>query len=336
MSEEILKALMQLFGLIAKQDGGAESNEAEYVRVFLRQQLSSEAVEEYYALFLKHSKDQKIGKDEEEGKVRLTSMKDSVRILGICKKINRQLNREQKVVVLVRLYELVNADHKFTEQRMAIINTVADVFKLPRNEISNIEHFVIHNDPAKLDFSGLLLAADEEPEFNQARYIQAPGLEGAIIILRVKSADLYFMRYTGSQEIFLNGLVINADRIYLFPNGSFIRVPKGKPIYFTDVVGHFMTDSGSARITYQVNDVFFQFKSGDVGLRNIQLAEEQGKLIGIMGASGAGKTTLLNVFSGLETPNSGQVLINGYDLHHDSEALEGVIGVIPQDDLLIE
>ncbi|WP_010662134.1 ATP-binding cassette domain-containing protein [Marinilabilia salmonicolor] len=336
MSEEILKALMQLFGLIAKQDGGAESNETEYVRVFLEQQLNAEAVEEYYALFLKHSTDRKGGKDEEEGKVRLTSMKDSVRILGICKKINKQLNREQKVVVLVRLYELVNADHKFTEQRMAIINTVADVFKLPRNEISHIENFVIKNEADSLDFEELMMVRDEDPGLGKGAFIHAPGLDGSIFILRVKSADLYFMRYTGDQEIFLNGLVINTRRIYLFPNGSFIRVPKGKPIYFTDVVGHFLTDADSPRITYEVKDVEFQFKTGDIGLRNIQIAEEQGKLIGVMGASGAGKTTLLNVLSGIETPTKGQVLINGHDLHHDKEALEGVIGVIPQDDLLIE
>jgi ABC-type multidrug transport system ATPase subunit len=336
MSEEILKALMQLFGLIAKQDGGVESNETEYVRIFLEQQLNAEAVEEYYALFLKHSTDLKGGKDDEEGKVRLTSMKDSVRILGICKKINKQLNREQKVVVLVRLYELVNADHKFTEQRMAIINTVADVFKLPRNEISHIENFVIKNDAEKLDFDELMMVRHEDPGLDKARFIHAPGLNGSIIILRVKSADLYFMRYTGDQEIFLNGLVINIRRIYLFPNGSFIRVPKGKPIYFTDVVGHFLTDADSPRITYEVKDVEFQFKSGTIGLRNIQLAEEQGKLIGIMGASGAGKTTLLNVLSGIENPTKGQVLLNSYDLHHDKDALEGVIGVIPQDDLLIE
>ena len=45
MSEEILKALMQLFGLIAKQDGGVESNESEYVKSFLKQQLNVEAGE---------------------------------------------------------------------------------------------------------------------------------------------------------------------------------------------------------------------------------------------------------------------------------------------------
>ncbi len=133
MSEEILKALMQLFGLIAKQDGGAGSNEAEYVRNFLEQQLNAEAVEEYFTFFLEHASDERVAKNgEEETKVQLTSVKDSVRTLGICKKSNKQLNREQKVVVLVRLYELVNADRKFTDQRMAIINTVAEVFKFSK------------------------------------------------------------------------------------------------------------------------------------------------------------------------------------------------------------
>ena len=55
MSEEILKALMQLFAIIAKQDEGVESNEREYVRTFLAQHLSEEQSKEYYALFEKHA-----------------------------------------------------------------------------------------------------------------------------------------------------------------------------------------------------------------------------------------------------------------------------------------
>jgi len=335
MSEEILKALMQLFGLIAKQDGGAVSNETEYVKTFLKQQLNTEAVHEYFSLFLKHAtiKGKKAG---DESKVQLTSMKDSVKILGICKKINRQLNKEQKVVVLVRLYELINTDRKFTEQRMAIINTVAEVFKFPKDEVESIEAFIVHNDIKKIDRKEILVLSEKEYKTKNALFINSHGLLGNIIILKVESSNLYFIRYTGEQELFLNGLLINNRRIYLFPKGSFIKLPIGAPLYYTDVVGHFMTDSSSSRISYQVKDVEFQFKTGTVGLRNINIAEEQGKLIGIMGASGAGKTTLLNVLSGIETPTKGEVLINGYNLHKEKDNVEGVIGLIPQDDLLIE
>lgn len=337
MSEEILKALMQLFGLLTKQDGGVESNETEFVRTFLIQQLNAEAVEEYFSLFLDYTAEEiKSRPGDEEGKIQLTSMKDSVRILGICKKINKQLNREQKVVVLVRLYELVSMDMKLTDQRMAIINTVADVFKLPKNEILAIEAFVLQNDLSKLDYPDILIANDTD--FHQATYKQiiTSGLHGSVLVLNVKSADLYFMRYNGDQDVFLNGLVINNKRIYLFPKGSFIRIPIGKPIYYTDVVSRFLADSDSPRITYEVKNVHFRFKTGDVGLRNINIAEEQGRLIGVMGASGAGKTTLLNVLSGIEKPTEGEVLINNFNLHTDKEELNGVIGLIPQDDLLIE
>lgn len=340
MSEEILRALMQLFAIIAKQDEGVESNERDYVVNFLMQQVNDEAVGEYIKLFDQHAGlNEDKGDDDEDGqpkKVKLTSVKDSVKILGICKKINKTLTQKQKVVVLVRLFELVNADRKFTDQRMAIINTVADVFKFTKEEFTDVEKFVVNNDPNELDFSSVLSIHDKEEVGQHCKHISTEALNGFLYILQIKSEDLYFLRYTGSEDIYLNGLPINNKRIYLFASGSSIKLPKGKPIYYTDVVSHYLADSTSIRISYDVNNVGFQFKSGDVGLRNITFCEEQGKLIGIMGASGAGKTTLLNVLAGIESPTSGQIKINGIDLHREKNRLEGVIGVIPQDDLLIE
>ena len=46
MSEEILKALMQLFGIITKQDGGVTENERAYVKLFLTQQINLDLVDE--------------------------------------------------------------------------------------------------------------------------------------------------------------------------------------------------------------------------------------------------------------------------------------------------
>ena len=332
MSEEILKALMQLFAIIAKQDGGLGASEREFVESFLKQQLNEEAVQEYLALF-----DSFVGPagEESNGK-KLTAVKDSVRVLGICKKINKTLTQRQKVVVLVRLFELVNADRKFTEQRMAIINTVSEVFKLSAEEFTDIERFVVGTDLESLDRSSILTIDSGSYRPLHGKHIATEALDKPLIILQIQSVDLYFLRYDGQEDLFLNGLGIRNRSIYLFASGSSIKLPKGKPIYYTDVVSHYLADLSLTPISYVVDGVSYRFPNGDLGLHNISFAEEHGRLVGIMGASGAGKTTLLNLLSGTTNPSSGSVRINGIDLHKEREALEGTIGVIPQDDLLIE
>jgi ABC transport system ATP-binding/permease protein len=335
MSEEILKALMQLFAIIAKQDEGVETKEREYVKNFLTQQLNEESSEEYYKLF-ESFVNPKEGEEGEENKKKLTSVKDSVRILGICKKINKTLTQEQKVVVLVRLFELVNADRKFTDQRMAIINTVAEVFNLSKEEFSSIEQFVLKNLPEELDQTDILTISEQDLTNRNNKYIPTEKLDGNIYILRVSSVELYFLKYTGKEDLFLNGMGISRRRIYLFASGSAVKLPKGKPVYYSDVVAHFLADITSSKISFHVNDLEYKFPNGNTGLRNITFSEGHGKLIGIMGASGAGKTTLLNVLCGTEKPSNGEVIINNYNLHTQKDKLEGVIGLIPQDDLLIE
>ena len=63
---------------------------------------------------------------------------------------------------------------------------------------------------------------------------------------------------------------------------------------------------------------------------------ESGNLIGIMGGSGVGKTTLLNLLHGKIQATTGNLYINGYDINSDAEALKGLLGFVPQDDMLIE
>lgn len=332
MSEEILDALMQFFAIIAKQDDGVEQSEIDYVRAFLTSQLNQEKVEEYMSYF---SKKAGVGKKKND-EIQLTSVKDSVRVLGLCKKINKKLSQRQKVIVLVRLFELVNADRNFSEQRMSIINTVAEVFNIPKSEFQAIEKFVIESEISKIDNDDILIVDDEDFQCEHCKCIKTEEIDEKIIILRIQSSDLYFLKYTGFQDISLNGLILNNKRIYLFANGSTIKLPKGKPIYYSDVVAHFMADGSTSPISFNVNNLSYTFPTGGVGLRNINLSEEQGKLVGIMGASGAGKTTLMNALSGITMPSEGEVLINGLNLHTQKDKLEGIIGYIPQDDLLIE
>jgi putative ABC transport system ATP-binding protein len=50
-------------------------------------------------------------------------------------------------------------------------------------------------------------------------------------------------------------------------------------------------------------------------LSGIDLTIHKGEFVGIMGPSGSGKTTLLNVVSTIDSPTSGEVLINGKNPH---------------------
>jgi len=334
MSEEILKALMQLFALVVKQDGGVGDKEREYVVNFLTQQLNTEAVREYINLFEDFAG---IGEDKPEiPSYRPTSVKDSVRIFGICKKINRTLTQKQKLVVQVRLFELVNADKKFTAQRMTIINTVAEVFNISREEFTDVENFIKYDQIDDLDYPNILVISENAYKCKYCKQIQPLVFKKNIFILRIKSVDLYFLKHNAKEEVLLNGLLVHQGRVYLLAPGSSLRLSKGKPIYYSDVMSRFLADITTTRISYVVNNVGYQFPSGGMGIRDISFFEKQGKLIGILGASGTGKTTLLNILSGIQKPSSGQIKINGFDLHKDKNTLKGIIGYIPQDDLLIE
>src|SRR6187399_1952642 len=150
MSEEILKALTQLFAIITKQDGGVTERERQFVFNFFQTELDQDSIKEYLDLYDQFSG---YGKEEEGGKVKLTSVKDSVKTLGICKKINKTLTQKQKVVVLIKLLELVSTDKNFTPQRMEIINTVSTVFNIVQDEYQLIETFVISEEARSINLA---------------------------------------------------------------------------------------------------------------------------------------------------------------------------------------
>jgi ABC-type multidrug transport system ATPase subunit len=334
MSEEILKALMELFALIVKQDAGTLHNEREYVSNFLTKQLTREAVDEYIALFDFHA-GPVAGKSDQLLST-APSVKDSVKILGICKKINRTLNQVQKVVVLMRLYELVNSNRQFTPQRINIINTVAEVFKISQEEVTSIEQFVRNDNPKKLTDPAILVLQPGTGKCEVCDKMTTGYNDTTIIVLRVNSVDLYFLKYYSKDQLYLNGLPISAGQVYTFAKGGSVRTQQGHPIYYSDVSSTFLSEKSVHRLSFLVENLTYRFTDGNTAVNNVSFSFEEGTLVGIMGASGSGKTTLLNLISGIMEPTSGTVKINGIDLHSKNQAIEGVLGFVPQDDLLIE
>jgi len=58
--------------------------------------------------------------------------------------------------------------------------------------------------------------------------------------------------------------------------------------------------------------------------KQINFGIEQGKLIGLLGPSGSGKTTVLRMLSGLEHPDSGDILFHGVRVNEQSPQARGI------------
>ena len=336
MSEQILKALMQLFAIISRPESNAAERRS-VVESFLNRQLNQELVNVYLDVFdgFFHQvmeEDAKVAKKE-----RLLA-KRSVRVLKICTEINKELAQSQKVIVLFQLMEFIKSETEAaTDQEMEFVTTVADTFNIPDEDYLLIRDFVLND--GDLEDNPLYLVVNNlqtgDPE-KKTKHVYRKDLVGQIRFVQVQSTNLYFLKYVGKAELYMNGQLLEPLKSYPLNTGSSLRNQQIKPVYYSDVVSLFVGDKVKSRIVFEADHLTYRFKNGAIGLHDVGFTEQSGRLVGIMGASGAGKSTLLNVLNGVSSPTEGKVLINGIDIHSGDPSIEGIIGFVSQDDLLIE
>jgi len=343
MSERILRALMQLFAIIAQVDESDINDETQeikstkgkrIIKSFLRAELSSLMVQKYLDLFEGYVEALNLKQQRKDGVQKRTSL-NSVKVLRICSQINEELTQKQKIIVLIRIIEFIQSNENVSEQEIEFVNTVADSFNIPKAEYDLITDFVLSSNFQKINSPDILYVCPPKKMYDE-KCIQLLGLDEEIRFLQVKSVNILFFRYFGKDELNLNGQFVFNDRTHIFTHGSTLRTQKSKHLYYSDVISQFFDHSNRKKLTFKVNDISYQFKGGKQGLHPFNFTEESGKMVGIMGGSGTGKSTLLNVLNGSYPPTTGTVTINEIDLHREKDKLQGIIGFVSQDDLLIE
>ena len=337
MSERVLKALMQLFAIITPP-GTEPSERRRVVEAFLRKQLNQQLTDEYVRIFDNHFI--RYHKKYNTFKRLLKSISSSsVRLLVICEQINEELTQRQKCMLMVLLFSFIKSGHgedgDISEFEMSFVEMVGQAFNLENGDL--LEAFVMLPVEILPKSPDLLLINNKKEIDGNCKHLFHEGIVNSLAVLHVPGVNMYICRYEGPHgNLYLNNHGMSSDDVYFLNYGCSIRNSQIKPLYYSDIVNCFYTGEQSTPLLFEVQDVEYKFDNGRTGLHSVNLEVFSGNIVGIMGGSGAGKSTLLNVLTGLYRPSKGKVLINNTDIHAQSHEIEGLIGYVSQDDLLME
>jgi uncharacterized tellurite resistance protein B-like protein len=96
MSELILKAILRLFAIVAKQDE-VTRQEREQINFFLKEHLALSKVQTYLDLFDEFAKS-------------VSQANQTAALEQVCAEINKELTQKQKVIIVLELVRIVLAD----------------------------------------------------------------------------------------------------------------------------------------------------------------------------------------------------------------------------------
>jgi len=325
MSEPVLKAIIRLFAIVAKEDS-VTTQERDYIQTFLSDHLSQKSMETHLRLFDEYAR---------ETSDKLTEKNQQDSIIKVCASINKEVAQKQKAVIMMELFSLILADGVMTSPEETLANSIGQAFNVSSADIELIKQFILIRNATHYQNENILIIHSGQ-KLTVTKTIIRDELDGLIAILFLQSADIFFFRYLGKSDVYLNGVPQNAGNINVLATGSTVRWGAADPVYYGEIVNTFKKQSDGTRTSFEAERISYRFKNGKLGLREVVVKEESGNLVALMGASGAGKSTLLHVLNGTEKPSEGKVLINGIDIHKHPKKIEGVIGFVPQDDLLIE
>jgi ABC-type multidrug transport system fused ATPase/permease subunit len=120
---------------------------------------------------------------------------------------------------------------------------------------------------------------------------------------------------------------------------SFMSIGINRPIlnYLYDDLGLSNTEylsrtkHGHLAKKIEVSKISFSYEGIErETLSDVSLTVARGEAVGLIGSSGSGKSTLVDILLGLLEPTSGNVLVDGRDIHDDLRGWQDQIGYVPQ------
>lgn len=314
MSETTLNALINLFALFSSISNSKREDAVEIFSMYLQTHLGIAYSNEYMRLFEELLDFYGVGGES------FFPIDKGEQAEKVSQNIKKILQRDEQIIVFLRFLEL--AEKGRANKAIELFDTLSRVFEIPEDEYRKFLQFFYHESPEELSSSDFILLSTEE--------------SGELLFLYSPLLDNFIFQYRGDAELTLGENPITSRGFYSFKEGGIIRGNRISPIYYFDLISRFGKGSVTKPFVFSADEIEFRFKNSDNGLYPFSFNEPSGQLIAIMGGSGVGKSTLINILNGNIVPHKGSIKINESDIHKEREKIEGLIGYVPQDDLLFE
>lgn len=329
MNETTLNALINLFALFSAKSRISRQRAQSVFNAYLQLHLGISYADDYKRLF-----DELIELYGIDGDP-VFPVDINKQAANIANNIKSRLPRNEQHMLFLRFLELSRAGEASVADDL--FDILGQVFNIPDSELLKYKEFVFAESADKLKSPDFLVITSQIDHPNkQVKRIFRKNIAGELVFLFLRQTGSYIFIFRGSENIYLEGNAIMLDRFYAFNEGGILRGPRFEPVYYADVVACFVDKEQISGFELRGENVDFRFNNSENGLYDFSFRERSGQLIAVMGGSGVGKSTLLNILNGNITPDSGRVLINQIDIHNDNDRAKGLIGFVPQDDLLFE
>ena len=242
-------------------------------------------------------------------------------LAGVCERLAAVLSPAEKQSFLLHSLQLRRALPAAGERADRLLARIAVAFRVPEPELAAWRQFVA--------------AEPDEAAAGLCRRFRRVGWRAEIAVLHSPWTGGLFVRALHG-EISLDDNPVAPDRFHPLAPGAILRDAGGQAVHRCELERLFGAASAFPPIRFEAEGLVYRFPGGEGGIRDFSFCETGGRLVAVMGGSGVGKSTLVQLLNGSLRPQAGRVLINGIDLHRNPAALEGVVGTVPQDDLLFE
>lgn len=152
------------------------------------------------------------------------------------------------------------------------------------------------------------------------------------VALQHARLDIRDGRPTISEMGRTSGVYVNGQRVSKreLVDGDVVRLGPFKVVLHGEVIEY---QDDAKEVQLDAHDVTRIIGKKQI-LDDISFSAHPGQVLAIAGTSGAGKSTLLYALTGIIPPTEGSIMVNGTDLYASFEALQPLLGYVPQRDIL--